>query len=91
MDIPKIEFISYSGKFPNLCSGKLVISVNGTLYILKNVMITGGGCNYRENYIGHGPWSIDNFYVPEEIKKYCKEIENIVNNNVVFGCCGGCI
>ena len=25
----QIEFVSYSGKFPNLCSGELVLKING--------------------------------------------------------------
>lgn len=39
-----IEFVSYNGKFPNLCRGTLVIKVNGEEISLENYLISGGRC-----------------------------------------------
>lgn len=39
-----VEFVSYNGKFPNLCSGTLVIKMNGKEVSLENYLISGGQC-----------------------------------------------
>ena len=28
----KVEFVSYTGRYPNLCSGVLTLKINGTTY-----------------------------------------------------------
>ena len=90
-----VEFISYDGKWPNLCSGVLTIKVNGTLYELENVMVSGG-CIMGGPHTDwdmrteQGPWTVDLEEYPE-LKPYEKEIAMVVNDNVPYGCCGGCI
>ena len=90
-----IEFISYDGKWPNLCSGTLTIKVNGTLYELENVMISGGcimggpHTNW-DMWAEQGSWRLDLQDYPD-LKPYEDEITNLVNENVEYGCCGGCI
>lgn len=86
-----VEFISYTGKWPNLCSGELTLKINGQ--IRKDIEISSGGCcgfnsDYSESYIEHGPWHV---FVPEDLKNYEHEIEKIVNENIPEGCCGGCL
>lgn len=55
-----------------------------------------GGCvTFDENYIEDiekGPWviSINNDF-PEEMKRYLPELIRIFNENVHWGCCGGCV
>ena len=90
-----IEFISYSGKWPNLCRGTLIIKVNEREYYLNNILNSGGSCRflngYSEVYVEHGNWHIHKESLPEEIRNLKDEIENIVNLNVKHGCCGGCL
>lgn len=93
----RVEFISYDGEYPNLCSGTLVIRVNGKEHRLDHVMKSGGNVWIDEegdDYVEHGPWVINyspfsDF--PEELVPYIDEIERVVNENVPHGCCGGCI
>ena len=90
-----IKFISYDGKYPNLCSGKLVLEVDGKQYTFPEFCLRSGGSayftnHYRNSHITHGEWSIkawpDDF--PEELKD---EAVCVVNANVKRGCCGGCL
>lgn len=92
-----IEFVSYDGKYPNLCSGTLKITMDGKLYELKHCL-TSGGSIIRTDDGGldatDGPWSVDLWHDEEkfpELLPHVKEIEDLVNENVRCGCCGGCI
>lgn len=88
-----IEFVSYNGAFPNLCSGELRVKVSGKIYGGIHI-ISGGRVWFDEGWDDHvedGPWSVDEDTLPEQIKKYKKEIEDVVNENVRWGCCGGCV
>lgn len=90
----KIEFISYNGGYPCLCSGTLEIKVNGKQYKLNRVLLSGGSVWFDDNmeeHIEEGPWSIDEERLPIELKPYIKQIEEVVNDNVEYGCCGGCV
>lgn len=90
-----VEFISYDGKWPNLCRGTLKIKVNGIFYSLKYAMCSGGSVWFDKDWCDHvesGPWTID---IDEkeypELIPYVEEITKVVNENVPQGCCGGCI
>lgn len=90
----KVKFISYDGRYPNLCSGELVLEVNGKVYKWERYsgfMRSGGGLN--PNYEGswQGEWKVDYSQIPDEIKEYANEIDECINDNVQHGCCGGCI
>jgi hypothetical protein len=87
-----VKFISYNGSYPNLCSGDLVIEVNGKIYELTDHPLSSGGSvrfdsDWNE-HISSGEWSVT---VPNELKDYEEEITDIVNSNVRCGCCGGCV
>ena len=88
-----IKFISYDGEFPNLCAGYLTISIDGKEYGF--IRIESGGEVWFDkdwrDHIEHGDWSIIEETLPDEIKKYKEQIEELVNKNVPHGCCGGCI
>lgn len=87
---PVIEFVDYTGEYPCLCSGTLTIKVNGKEYEIEGLR-SGGHVWFDDNWGDHvetGPWSID---LPEEIRQYKDEIEEIVNEKVPWGCCGGCV
>lgn len=90
---PVIEFVDYTGEYPCLCSGTLTIKVNGKEYEIEHLR-SGGHVWFDDNWGDHiktGPWSIDEDDIPEEIRQYKDEIEDVVNEHVPYGCCGGCI
>lgn len=88
-----VEFVSYNGEFPNLCRGELIIRVNGKEYNCGKCLDSGGECYYDDD-LGESvmicKWTVDESKLPIEIKHLHKEIEKVVNENVEFGCCGGC-
>ena len=106
-----IQFISNDGDYPNLCSGTLVICIkecvedfnscaeknhiNCKEYHLKNVLMSGGTCGFRndyaEDYCYQGEWDVNEYNLPDELKPFKKEIKKVVNENVPLGCCGGCL
>lgn len=90
----EIEFMSYDGDYPNLCSGVLVMKIDGVLWKFDSHSLSSGGSvsfddNWSEEVI-EGEWSIgrwpENF--PEEAKQ---RTIDLVNENVSHGCCGGCV
>ena len=88
-----IKFISYDGKWPCLCMGILTIEVNGELKQLDGVMVSGGQICRNEDWdmwAEQGMWSVDLTDYPE-LQQHEKEITDLVNENVKYGCCGGCI
>ena len=88
-----VEFIKYDGKCPCLCFGTLSIKVNDKAYHLENVMISGGCVLHDADWnfdVTQGPWELDLKKYPE-LLPYEKEITDLVNENVEYGCCGGCI
>jgi len=96
-----VEFVSYDGKFPCLCHGTLHLKINGKSYFFgtnkPNIKFwsTGGGCGFdedqSESYVTEGKWEIDVNDLPDELKQYASEISEVFNDNVEYGCCGGCI
>ncbi len=59
----------------------------------KSFWRTGGGCGY--DFEGtydttQGEWIIDASKLPEHLRKYAAEIDEVFNKNVKWGCCGGC-
>ena len=105
-----VEFVSYTGKYPNLCSGVLTLRINdeevrfGHDYSVFEswktdgnydaFWATGGACGFYangEDYVNHNEWQIFEDDLPEEYRKYSKDIINVFNDNVRWGCCGGCL
>ena len=100
-----IEFVSYDGKYPNLCSGTLVLKIDGQDHSFKRCLHSGGEVYHDDNWnwtVNHGDWEFD----PEDATidngktklkdinfspSEIKWINMIVNENVEHGCCGGCI
>jgi len=86
-----VKFVSYDGKYPNLCSGKLVLSVDGVIFNFPDYCLSSGG-GINPNYEGayDGEWSIIDW--PEGFPENAKnEATTVVNGNIQHGCCGGCI
>ena len=88
-----VEFISYDGAYPNLCRGTLEIKVNGEIHWLEYCLQSGGDICRNEDWdmwAIQGPWEVDLSEYPK-LQPYYEEIKECVNNNVPYGCCGGCI
>lgn len=86
--------IWYKGKYPNLCSGELIININGIPWVFPDYcLVSGGSVSFDEDWqeeVTRGDWSIgewpENF--PEEWKSVVLEK---INNEIPHGCCGGCV
>ena len=85
-----VEFVKYTGRWPNLCRGILVLLIDGK-EVKFDQILSGGDVCFTEDWqeiVTHGPWKVE---VPEEYKKYETEINQCMNDNVTWGCCGGCV
>lgn len=95
-----VEFVSYSGVYPNLCSGTLVLRIDG-----EEVSFGGSGdyeefwsptgqCYFTEDWnpvIKEGGWHVNDSDLPEKYQDYYYEIAAVINNNMPRSCCGGCL
>lgn len=90
----RLKFISYNGRYPNLCSGTLVISLDDIEYSMRYCMCSGGSVWFDDEgdeHVDSGEWKIIEGELPEPLKPFVKDIEQLVNEHVEHGCCGGCI
>jgi hypothetical protein len=86
----KIEFVSYDGKYPNLCSGTLTIKVDGKK-MSDHCLRSGGSVWFDKDWSEHvedGPWGVTFEGLTKEENDVLTEL---VNDNVRRGCCGGCV
>lgn len=86
----RVEFVSYTGKWPCLCCGILTVRIEGK-EVEFNDIASGGYVRFDEDWnedVGQGPWHVR---VPAEYAEYAEEINECMNINVRWGCCGGCI
>ena len=92
---PNLKFISYNGRAPNLCNGELLMELNEQIIRFpEHCLKSGGSCSYsyseNEKIITEGTWSITKF--PYNFSNELKEEAiKLVNENIPWGCCGGCI
>lgn len=96
-----VKFISYSGEYPCLCMGSLVLEIDGKEWRFGNreknysFWSSGGRCGftngYRNSRVETDEWEIEEEDLPEELRKYVDEIDEVFNENVRWGCCGGCL
>lgn len=86
--------IQYDGKYPCLCMGQLIVWINGKEWDFgKDVLVSGGEVIYDdEEYITTtGEWSIHDDSWPEGFpEEYKKQVLSTVNEEIPYGCCGGC-
>lgn len=96
-----VKFISYTGEYPCLCFGNLTLEIDGIEYTFGNSNTdfasfwhSGGSVWFDDEWGEHvegGEWSIDVDDLPEQFRKYVQEIDSVFNENVEWGCCGGCV
>ena len=86
--------IEYDGAYPNLCSGKLIATIDGKRWEFPDYCMSPGGSVWFDDdwceHVEQGPWSISDWPqgFPEELKG---ELVDAVNENVTWGNCGGCV
>ena len=86
----KIEFVEYTGKYPNLCNGELILKIDDEIVEIDKGFISGGWYDMDAEIIIKGPWRfIDTYenFTEEEME----HITKLMNDNIPQGCCGGCI
>lgn len=86
--------ISYNGEYPNLCSGQLIVTIDNIKYDFgKHCLSSGGSVTYDGDGIFEvytGEWIIDKW--PDNFPVELKElVEEKINEEIPYGCCGGCI
>ena len=101
-----VEYISYTGTYPNLCGGILTLKIDGKILkfgysyldskpILPAFWRSGGSCGFSDDYsiacVHEGRWLINPRDLPAQYQKYADEILEVFNDNVPHGCCGGCL
>ena len=91
-----VEFVSYDGRYPNFCSGELVLVINGMTHYFGNHYYdhqdeTHHKAFWSKNWLDmEGEWEIDCLELPEFLRPYAHEIDCTFNANVARRCCGGC-
>lgn len=97
-----VKFISYTGRFPNLCRGVLTLEIDGERHTFGTKFRyqsdnpefeqfwESAGNAIDDDDIWIGEWIIDDVLLPEQFRKYSGEIDRVFNENVEHGCCGGC-
>lgn len=107
-----LEFVEYTGRYPNLCSGRLFVRINGVLVSFGNYCLGEKGKtpdegvqNYPDFWHSGGhlnrnwcavqyPWELSDWIkedqFPPEIRKLLPLLIDLFNENVPYGCCGGC-
>ena len=88
MDI-KIE---YDGEYPNLCSGHLVVIIDGRRWDGFHLS-SGGSVSFTDEWdevVEEGDWDITDW--PEGFPEHLKaSVLEAFNSEIPHGCCGGCV
>lgn len=104
INMGRVEFVSYDGEYPNLCSGLLIVKIDGKEVKFGRTACTtvtpeydkfwcsGGGVHSDEDWnmwTTKGEWGLND--VEPEFEDVAEELIKVFNENVPYGCCGGCI
>lgn len=89
-----IEFVSYDGAYPNLCSGTLILCIDGKeVTFPPHSLISGGRCEFDDDWnadIVEGRWEIKDRAL-DGYREHEEEILAVINDHIPHGCCGGCL
>ena len=86
--------IKYDGSYPNLCSGNLVVVIDGEEWKFPPYCLSSGGDvsfgDDRDESVDEGPWSISDW--PKDFPDALKiPVLDAINQSIEHGCCGGCV
>ena len=86
--------IKYDGAFPNLCSGHLEVWVGDKYYDFgEDALSSGGGVSFDEDWnekVWSGEWDIEEY--PKDFPmEYKDDLLEVINKEIPWGCCGGCV
>jgi hypothetical protein len=93
-DYMELTFVSYDGAYPNLCSGQLVLAIDGVPVVFpKYCLSSSGSVSFDDDWnedVQRGEWDISEYPkdFPETLKS---QAVSLVNENIEQGCCGGCV
>lgn len=102
---PDIEFVSYDGEYPCLCHGTLTLKINGKKMKFcgcggskyDSFWSSGGNVSFDNDWnetVTRGEWkwfSFEEDKFPKEIVDNKEYVMELFNDNVPWGCCGGCV
>ena len=86
--------IQYNGAYPNLCRGRLVVTVDDKVWEFPEYCLSSGGYvrfdrDWQEE-IGEGCWTVTDW--PQGFPEHQKiAVTDAVNSEIPHGCCGGCV
>ena len=90
--------VKYDGKYPNLCSGNLIVIIDGEEWKFPDYCLSSGGDIHGgahtdwDMWTTEGPWLIMDWPEGFPNDKYLRlNVLEAVNTSIPFGCCGGCI
>ena len=90
--VEHVKFVSYTGKYPNLCSGNLTLLIDGKTVKFDSIKdrfwAIGGFISDDYEYVYKEEWIISIDDLPEKYRKYAYEIDRVFNEHVPHGCCG---
>lgn len=101
----EIKFISYTGQYPNLCRGILTLELDGIEMTFGDLYgnpktdydrfwSSGGGCIEDVDggyHVELGKWRLVKERLAKELVPYGDLLIKVFNENVEYGCCGGCV
>ncbi len=86
--------VKYDGAYPNLCAGKLIVTIEDKVWVFPDYCLSSGGSvSFDEDWnpeVTEGFWSISQW--PKDFPELLKDdVTYAVNSSIPYGCCGGCI
>ena len=102
-----VEFVSYSGEYPSLCMGVLVLSVDGVEHSFgrgcefPRFWSSGGCVSFSDDWeeeVDEGEWCMAVLCSDERAQfeeafgqDFFSVALAVMSEHVEWGCCGGCV
>lgn len=102
MSEKKVKFIRYDGCHSGLCTGTLVMEIDGKRHRFgyhkgcdhDRFWESGGSVSFDKNcseIVTEGEWICSKEKLPADLQPYAGEIFAAFKANVPNGCCGACV